>query len=728
MAEINLGRVVPVYQGEYNTTKSYEVLDRVTYNGSYYECIQDTEAGVAPTDIKHWALLGRIAKDGSMPNHKWNGTQLSFENPDGSYDDGVDLKGDEGLSVIPITISDSIKEQSSNILASAKAVKSSMTSIDDTAEELNDCPLGSILIWSGELDGAGHPIYNGKTYTSWQLCNGRNGTPDLTGAILQGADHDETIGGNTGIQISNTEESCWGACVAIDYCVNLIDTATSAHSHSFTTDPFTISTVTTTTSIMEAHTHTTSPGFADSFTFKATLNSWPSHAWLTTCNNITLTLGANSSDTHTHSRYNNSATAYNILPYTCIYYIMKVKEQTTYTIKMANPINLHWFYKPITVTPKYYDLAWLYQFNYIQNSNSFKNYNLGSVANSWYPGQENVWATPTDTSVSYLPPLHSDKPFMMDAGGEIIMIDDNGKTYDLLDMYSNMRRGSTIDPSLDIQIQDKDGDNIPQIGIIDFLEDCTKSAFCMDYVALTPITDVSRSDIEAKLTIKASEVGTYYFGVTAVKSSNTDPKCYNNYCIWGCRTLINGTTRIERVGNADRTAFALVSFYDTGHYACFPQLRQIIQERLPEIYKYTPRLYYNIECTNTSGNKHIYTLPTKMRLGCQFVDPTGKYPELHLLKKYLFNIDTTQIDDDWQTAYTNGNTVGSGTSVTLTNGDNTYEFTYPLNENWIKPKLESMGYSTSYADGFYWGYKTGYYTKNNPTTDTTSTEETSIAE
>lgn len=117
-----------------------------------------------------------------------------------------------------------------------------------------------------------------------------------------------------------------------------------------------------------------------------------------------------------------------------------------------------------------------------------------------------------------------------------------------------------------------------------------------------------------------------------------------------------------------------------------------------------------------------------MRLGCQFVVPTGEYPELHLLKKYLFNIDTTQIDDDWQTAYTNGNTVGSGTSVTLTNGDNTYEFTYPLNENWIKPKLESMGYSTSYADGFYWGYKTGYYTKNNPTTDTTDTEEDTTEE
>ncbi|OPZ05009.1 MAG: hypothetical protein BWZ09_01406 [Alphaproteobacteria bacterium ADurb.BinA305] len=31
-----------------------------------------------------------------MPKHRWKGTQLQFERPDGEWGDAVDLKGDPG--------------------------------------------------------------------------------------------------------------------------------------------------------------------------------------------------------------------------------------------------------------------------------------------------------------------------------------------------------------------------------------------------------------------------------------------------------------------------------------------------------------------------------------------------------------------------------------------------------------------------------------------------------
>ena len=39
---------------------------------------------------------GRDGMMGPMPNHRWVGTALSFQNPDGTFDDPVDLRGMDG--------------------------------------------------------------------------------------------------------------------------------------------------------------------------------------------------------------------------------------------------------------------------------------------------------------------------------------------------------------------------------------------------------------------------------------------------------------------------------------------------------------------------------------------------------------------------------------------------------------------------------------------------------
>ena len=39
---------------------------------------------------------GAIGLVGPMPLHKWNGTELSFQQPDGTFSHGVDLRGEAG--------------------------------------------------------------------------------------------------------------------------------------------------------------------------------------------------------------------------------------------------------------------------------------------------------------------------------------------------------------------------------------------------------------------------------------------------------------------------------------------------------------------------------------------------------------------------------------------------------------------------------------------------------
>lgn len=60
MPSMTLGRVRPVFQGEYSSAKAYVVLDRVTLNGEVWECVKDASAGTAPQDNSStfWVKIG----------------------------------------------------------------------------------------------------------------------------------------------------------------------------------------------------------------------------------------------------------------------------------------------------------------------------------------------------------------------------------------------------------------------------------------------------------------------------------------------------------------------------------------------------------------------------------------------------------------------------------------------------------------------------------------------
>ena len=66
-------------------------------------------------------------------------------------------------------------------------------------------PEGSILMWSGEVDADGHPLIEGTPDADWWLCNGANGTPDLTDRFVIGAGAIYSVGDTGGSEEQTLE-------------------------------------------------------------------------------------------------------------------------------------------------------------------------------------------------------------------------------------------------------------------------------------------------------------------------------------------------------------------------------------------------------------------------------------------------------------------------------------------------------------------------------------------
>lgn len=82
-----------------------------------------------------------------------------------------------------------------------KAVTASINAVKTTADKALSESLfkGAILPYYGTLDSTGkYPLVDGKTITSWQICDGTNGTPDLRNKFVMGAGNGTTLGSTGG--------------------------------------------------------------------------------------------------------------------------------------------------------------------------------------------------------------------------------------------------------------------------------------------------------------------------------------------------------------------------------------------------------------------------------------------------------------------------------------------------------------------------------------------------
>lgn len=117
-----IGKVRPTFEGVWDAGKTYQALALVSHRGEAYMAQQDVPVNREPdVSTDYWVKVGGKGDKGDTgpagpqgvggrdgapgiqgpqgvgPKHRWAGTTLSFENPDGTWATPTDLKGPQGI-------------------------------------------------------------------------------------------------------------------------------------------------------------------------------------------------------------------------------------------------------------------------------------------------------------------------------------------------------------------------------------------------------------------------------------------------------------------------------------------------------------------------------------------------------------------------------------------------------------------------------------------------------
>ena len=196
--ETVLGRVQQKDQGEYNESKEYILLDRVTYNDTLYECIKQA-TNILPSNTAYWVTVGRQGKIGKAPSYNVDDNGLMYiECPDDntSCGQGVYVKGKDGAGD-DIELTDSVDYDGEETKGASSKAVSTVASYSG--------PIGFITMFYGSFGGTDnrYPIPTGSTEpdTRWVICDGveTNGikVPDLRGRTTVQSDDQIVYGGFT---------------------------------------------------------------------------------------------------------------------------------------------------------------------------------------------------------------------------------------------------------------------------------------------------------------------------------------------------------------------------------------------------------------------------------------------------------------------------------------------------------------------------------------------------
>ena len=190
MSEVKLGRVAPIYKGNYNETTQYHELDIVYYNGRSYIAKQDTKGNALPTgtDNDYWGL---IADKGTKGDKGLKGDR----GPQGSMGPAGDIgpkgdKGDQG-QIGPKGDTGSFDNAS---LTTLPAFVDFKTQIDNKVSTLSSGAPSAVSQVSSMTDKTKNYVYTGTEtgYTSgnWYYWNGEKWQSG--GEYLSGSGEDFT--------------------------------------------------------------------------------------------------------------------------------------------------------------------------------------------------------------------------------------------------------------------------------------------------------------------------------------------------------------------------------------------------------------------------------------------------------------------------------------------------------------------------------------------------------
>ena len=201
MPVFSVGRVRPIFKGQYATANTYGALERVLYNNNLYESVQDVPINALPSDgdTTYWVKIsaaglpgkdgkkGEDGKDGEPgprgePGAKGEpGSQMAISDSVISPDSGVAASS----YAVMIANNNAIAADVKAIEADAKAVAAGAKAAEADAKAQNALanietaiPRGIISMWSGDIQ---------DIPSGWQLCNGQNGAPNLTDRFIVGA-------------------------------------------------------------------------------------------------------------------------------------------------------------------------------------------------------------------------------------------------------------------------------------------------------------------------------------------------------------------------------------------------------------------------------------------------------------------------------------------------------------------------------------------------------------
>lgn len=286
MATVKLGRVRPVFKGDYDPALSYEGMDSVRRNGNVYQAIRDVPVGALPEapDSIYWICIGMKGADGADGKDGADGTpgpqgepgpqgiqgEQGPQGPAGA--DGAagpqGPSGPQGPKGDTPPLYSGVDSAAKDVAATAYAVKTAYdkaVAAENTAVQVGKTPatpddLGMVRIGQGiSVDETGiisiqsgifqvgeglelskEGVLSASTFPvggiifwsgaanaiprGWALCDGKNGTPNLQDKFVLGAGSTYNIG-DTGGSTNITVSGTVGS-------TTIISSQMPKHSHS----------------------------------------------------------------------------------------------------------------------------------------------------------------------------------------------------------------------------------------------------------------------------------------------------------------------------------------------------------------------------------------------------------------------------------------------------------------------------------------------------------------
>ena len=108
-----------------------------------------------------------------------------------------------GICIIGILALMTLTPDPADARVSLTELQNRIADLEEDLDHVKETMQGTVIMWSGAVDSNGNPLIAGVPDLNWQVCDGTNGTPDLTERFIigSGVQPQHTEGGDRFIQL-----------------------------------------------------------------------------------------------------------------------------------------------------------------------------------------------------------------------------------------------------------------------------------------------------------------------------------------------------------------------------------------------------------------------------------------------------------------------------------------------------------------------------------------------